>query len=77
MPYSPCPTQVLAVCPAMRRYVSVCKGQGMSVCLAIPTRNLDAADPTLQDMDIDEDLQQAMALSMQVSFNALINSFTA
>jgi len=31
------------------------------------TYNFDAADPTLQDMDIDDDLQQAMALSMQVS----------
>ena len=77
LPYSPCPTQVLAFCPAMKCYVSVCKGRGMNVCLAIPIRNLGAADPTLQDMDIDEDLQQAMALSMQVSFNALINSFTA
>jgi len=56
-----------AVCPVMKHDVSIREAQVISVCLAILTYNFDAADPTLQDMDIDDDLQQAMALSMQVS----------
>ncbi len=56
-----------AVCPVLKRYISICEAQAISVCLAVLTCILDAADPTLQDMDVDDDLQQAMALSMQVS----------
>ena len=56
------------VCPVLQFYMSICEAQAISVCLALLTCNVDAADPTLQDMDIDDDLQQAMALSMQVSF---------
>jgi len=56
-----------AVCPVMKHDVSICEAQVISVCLAVMSFDFDAADPTLQDMDIDDDLQQAMALSMQVS----------